>query len=109
MTPRLSGDGDPVPLPGGAVTERPALTYDQREVVWGFESEVALISSLARHIDAHVVEVNRVRAELVERLARLDALVEAADEPHLEQFLRGVAEVRLPSVDELLPERLYGP
>ena len=90
-------------------TASPTMTYDQREVAWGIESEVALISSLSRRIDAHVAQLNQLRAELTERLVRLDALVEAADEPHLERFLRGIAEVRLPTVDELIPQRLYGP
>ena len=91
------------------MTEKPpSLTYGLRELVWGIESEVAVITSVSRRIDEHVRAVNAARAELAERLVRLDALVEAADEPHLEAFLRDTAAVPLPEVDEVFPERLYG-
>ena len=84
------------------------LTYALRELVWGIESEVAVISSLSRRIDERVARVNALRAEAVERLLRLDALAEAADDPQLEAFLRSVAVAPLPSVQEAFPERLYG-
>ncbi len=86
----------------------PSLTYGLRELVWGLESEVAVISSLARRIDEHVRAVNAARAEAAERLVRLDALVEAADDPHLEAFLRAATSVPLPALDESFPARLYG-
>ncbi len=84
------------------------LTYALRELVWGIESEVAVISSLSRRIDERVARVNELRAAAVERLLRLDALVEAADDPQLEAFLRSAAVAPMPSVQEDFPERLYG-
>ena len=89
-------------------TTTAALTYALRELVWGIESEVAVISSLSRRIDEHVARVNALRGEAAERLLRLDVLVEAADDPQLEAFLRGAVEAPLPSVQEEFPERLYG-
>jgi hypothetical protein len=91
------------------VTEStPSLTYGLRELVWGLESEVAVITSLSRRIDEHVRAVNAARAEVAERLVRLDALVDAADDPDLEAFLRGATTVSLPALDEHFPARLYG-
>ena len=90
------------------MSETPSLTYGLRELVWGIESEVAVITSLSRRIDEHVLAVNAARAEAAERLVRLDALVAAADDPDLEAFLRSAAEVQLPQVDEHFPPRLYG-
>ncbi len=89
-------------------TTTAALTYALRELVWGIESEVAVISSLSRRIDERVQRVNALRAEAAERLLRLDVLVEAVDDPQLEAFLRGAVEAPLPSVQEDFPERLYG-
>ena len=85
----------------------PALTYGLRELVWGIESELAVIANLSRRIDDHVRAVNAARAELAERLVRLDALVDAAEDPDLERFLRSIVRVRLPEAPEELPERLY--
>ncbi len=59
----------------------PALTYALRELVWGLESEVAVVTSLSRRIDEHVTALNAARAELAERLERLDAAVAAARGP----------------------------
>ena len=54
------------------------LTYALRELVWGLESEVAIVTSLSRRIDEHVTALNAARAELAERLRRLDAVLAAA-------------------------------
>ncbi len=86
----------------------PALTHALRELVWNLESEVAVISSLSRRIDDHVAAVNAARRELVERLARLDALVAAADGPGLRAVVQSRAAAPLPLEDEVFPERLYG-
>ncbi len=86
----------------------PSLSFALRELVWSLESEVALISSLSRRIDEHVAAVNAVRAEAAERLLRLDALVEAADDPELREVLQGLAAAPLPVEDEHFPARLYG-
>lgn len=87
---------------------RPALTYALRELVWGLESEVAIVTSLSRRIDEHVAALNTARAELAERLARLDAVVAAVDDPALREVLRQRTEVPLPQQDEVFPARLYG-
>jgi len=86
----------------------PALTHALRELVWSLESEVAVISSLSRQIDEHVAALNAARAELAQRLARLDAVVAAADEPELQAVLRTTTAAPLPLEDEVFPERLYG-
>jgi len=85
------------------------LTYGLRELVWGIESQVAVISNLSRRIDEHVERVNALRAEAVERLRRLDVLIAAADDPDLRAFLRTVASAPLPRVPEQFPPRLFGP
>ena len=87
---------------------RPALTYALRELVWGLESEVAVVTSLSRRIDDRVRALNAARAELAERLQRLDAVVAACDEPPLREVLRQRTEVPLPQQDEVFPSRLYG-
>ena len=87
---------------------RPALTYALRELVWGIESEVAVVTSLSRRIDDHVRALNAARAELAERLQRLDAVVAACDEPALREVLQQRAQAPLPQHDEVLPSRLYG-
>jgi hypothetical protein len=86
----------------------PALTYALRELVWGLESEVALVTSLSRRIDEHVSALNAARAELAARLQGLDAVVAAADEPALREVLRQRTETPLPQLDEVFPSRLYG-
>lgn len=86
----------------------PSLTYGLRELVWSIESEVAVLTGLSRRIDQHVTALNAARAELAERLVRLDALLQAVDDPDLEAFLRGKITVRLPTLDEQFPARLYG-
>ena len=85
------------------------ITYAQRQLVWGISSEVAVLTSLSRRIDEHVTALNALRAELEERLLRLDQLVEAAEDADLAAFVRDVAEPALPAVDENFPRRLYGP
>lgn len=89
-------------------TASPTLTYGLRQLVWGIESEVAVITNLSRRIDEHVERVNALRAEAVERLLRLDVLTAVADNPDLEAFLRRSATASLPTVQEHFPERLYG-
>ena len=86
----------------------PALTHALRELVWSLESEVAVIGSLSRRIDEHVEALNAARAELAERLARLDAVVDAADQHELQAVLRSCTAAPLPVEDEVFPERLYG-
>jgi len=90
------------------VTDRPALTYGLRELIWGIESEVAVIGSLTRRIDEHVRVLNALRSELAERLVGLDRLREVTDDPHLAAYLDRVAVVPLPHLDEDFPVRLYG-
>ena len=86
----------------------PTLTYALRELVWGLESEVAIVTSLSRRIDAHVTALNAARADLAARLERLDAALAAADDPALREVLRQRTEVPLPQLDEVFPSRLYG-
>jgi hypothetical protein len=87
---------------------RPALTHALRELVWSLESEVAVITSLSRRIDERVAALNAARRELAERLTRLDAVVDAADEPALRAVLQARTDAPLPLEDEVFPERLYG-
>jgi len=86
----------------------PTLTYALRELVWALESEVAVITSLSRRIDARVTDLNTARADLAERLARLDAVVAAAAAPRLREVLRDRTTAPLPQQDEVFPVRLYG-
>ena len=86
----------------------PTLTYEVRGLVWGLGSDVAVVTSLSRRIDAHVTALNAARADLAQRLARLDALVAAADDPALREQLRQRTAAPLPQEDEVLPSRLYG-
>ena len=87
---------------------RPTLTHGLRGLVWGISSEVAVVSSLARRIDRHVAELNAARAELAERLERLDALRAATEDVRLTAFLARATTAPLPRLDEHFPERLYG-
>ena len=96
-----------MPKPTTRPTTSAALTYALRQLVWGIESEVAVISSLSRRIDERVERVNALRAEAADRLLRLDVLVQAADDPQLEAFLRAAVEAPMPSVPEDFPDRLY--
>lgn len=84
-----------------------SLTFDLRGLVWGIESEVALITSLSRRIDEHVRAVNVLRREAAQRLVRLDALVAAAPDPDLRAWLETVVAAPLPAVTEHFPDRLY--
>ena len=86
----------------------PTLTYALRELVWGLESEVAIVTSLSRRIDAHVTALNAARSDLAARLERLDAVLAAADDPALREVLRQRTEAPLPRLDEVFPSRLYG-
>ena len=90
------------------MTDRPVLTYALRELVWGIESEVAVVGSLTRRIDAHVRTLNVLRAELAARLVGLDRLRAAADDVHLAAFLDRAVVAPLPHLDEDFPDRLYG-
>ena len=86
----------------------PALTYALRELVWGLESEVAVVTSLSRRIDERVTALNAARADLADRLVKLDAVVAAAGEPELRDLLRQRTQAPLPEQDEVFPSRLYG-
>ena len=86
----------------------PPLTYALRELVWGLESEVAIVTSLSRRIDERVTALNAARADLAEQLTRLDAVVAACDEPELREVLRQRTAAPLPQQDEVFPSRLYG-
>ena len=84
-----------------------SLTFDLRGLVWGIDSEAAQITSLCRRIDQRVRELNAVRAELAERLALLDELVETAEDPDLRAWLETVSAAPVPRVTEVFPDRLY--
>ena len=84
-----------------------ALTFDLRGLVWGIESEIAVITSVCRRIDDHVRALNALRAEAEQRLAALDALLAEADDAHLRAWLESVAAAPLPQVVEHFPDRLY--
>lgn len=84
-----------------------SLTFDLRGLVWGIESEVAQITSLCRRIDEQVRAVNALRTQAAQRLAALDELVEAAQDPDLQAWLEAAAQTHLPQVTELFPDRLY--
>jgi hypothetical protein len=86
----------------------PTLTYALRGLVWGLESEVAVVTSLSRRIDDRVRALNAARAELAERLLRLDAVLAAVDDPAVREVLRQRTGAPLPQADELFPGRLYG-
>jgi hypothetical protein len=86
----------------------PALTFELRGLVWGIESEVAIISALSGRIDDRVQLLNAARAEAARRLAGLDALLAAADDPDLRTWLDGLTKAPLPIAIETFPERLYG-
>lgn len=87
--------------PGGG------LTFDLRGLVWGIESEVAVITSLSGQIDDHVRALNVARAEAARRLEALDELVAAADDEHLRAWLEAATQVTYPQVPEQFPDRLY--
>jgi hypothetical protein len=84
-----------------------SLTFDLRGLVWGIESEVAVITSLCRRIDEHVLAVNAARAEAARRLVLLDELVAVAEDPALRAWLETVTDATMPTVTELFPDRLY--
>ena len=86
----------------------PRLTWALRNLLWRVQSEADVVSGLSRQIDHHVRALNAARAELAERLERLDGLVAATDEPHLSAFLRERVVVPLPVEDEVIPPRLAG-
>lgn len=82
----------------------PALTYAQRELVWGISSEVAVLTSLAQRIDDHVRAVNAGRSALADRLAVLDALRAAAQQAELSAWLDDATRAPLPAVVERWPD-----
>lgn len=77
-----------------------ALSYAQRELIWGITSETAVLTSLAGRIDDHVRAVNAARTELSGRLAQLDTLRAAATDAQLDAWLERVTRVPLPTVAE---------
>ncbi len=83
------------------------LTFDLRGLVWGIESEVAVITTLSKRIDDHVRAVNALRAEAAQRLDALDALVGVAEDENLRAWLESRAQAPLPQVVEHFPDRLY--
>jgi hypothetical protein len=83
------------------------LTFDLRGLVWGIESEVAVLTTLCTRIDDHVRALNRLRAEAAQRLAALDELVAAAADGDLRAWLDAASAVPLPAVVEHFPDRLY--
>jgi len=91
-------------------TPRPpdgGLTFDLRGLVWGIESEVAVITSLCGRIDEHVRALNGARADAARRLEALDALVAATEDEHLRAWLEAATRVTYPQVTEQFPDRLY--
>lgn len=91
-------------------TPRPSdgrLTFDLRGLVWGIESEVAVITSLCGRIDDHVLALNVARADAARRLAALDELVDATTDEHLLTWLETATQVTYPQVTEQFPDRLY--
>jgi len=85
-----------------------ALTFELRGLVWGIESEVAVITALSGRIDDHVQALNAARAEAALRLRRLDEMLAAAEDPRLRAWLQSMTESPLPQAIETFPERLYG-
>ena len=83
-----------------------ALTSELRDLVWGLRSEVEVVTALAARIDDRVQALNALRAEAARRLAALDALLDAADDPRLRRWLEGLVQPPLPQVAEVLPDRL---
>ena len=91
-------------------TPRPpdgSLTFDLRGLVWGIESEVAVITSLCGRIDEHVRALNVARADAARRLEALDELVASVDDDHLLAWLEAATQVTYPQVTEEFPDRLY--
>ena len=85
-----------------------ALTFHLRGLVWGIESEVAIISALSGRIDDHVQALNAARVDAARRLEQLDALLAAAQDPRLRAWLEPLVDAPLPTAVETFPERLYG-
>ncbi len=83
------------------------LTHALRALVWGIDSEVAVISNLSQLVDVHVVALNALRAELAVRLERLDVLRAEAGDADLAGFLDDVIQIELPTVAEHFPGRIY--
>jgi hypothetical protein len=84
------------------------LTFGLRGLVWGIQSEVEVITALCGRIDDRVQAVNAARAETARRLAALDDLLAAAEDPRLRAWLEALAQAPLPRVTETFPDRLYG-
>ena len=91
-------------------TPRPpvgGLTFGLRGLVWGIESEVAVITSLCGRIDDHVRALNAARTDAARRLEALDQLVASVDDEHLGAWLAVATQVTYPQVTEQFPDRLY--
>ena len=84
-----------------------ALTHALRELVWGIDSQVAVITNLCQLIDEHVGALNALRTELAVRLERLDVLRAEADDADLAGFLDDLIQVELPAAAEHFPDRIY--
>jgi hypothetical protein len=85
------------------------LTVELRDLVWGIRSEVEVVSALAGRIDDRVQALNAARADAARRLAALDELLGAADDPRLRAWLEDLAQAPLPRAAEVFPDRLYAP
>ena len=83
------------------------LTFDLRGLVWGIESEVAVITSVCRRIDDHVRALNALRTEAAQRLLALDDLLASTEDLQLRAWLETAATAPLPEVVEHFPDRLY--
>jgi len=85
-----------------------SLTYGLRELVWGIESEVAVITRLSQRIDESVEQLNELRADAARRLMLLDDLLATGGDADLVAFLERAVVAPLPEVPEQFPERIYG-
>jgi len=85
-----------------------SLTYGLRELVWGIESEVAVITRLCQRIDESVEKLNELRADAARRLMVLDDLLATGGDADLVAFLERAVVAPLPEVPEQFPERIYG-
>lgn len=90
-------------------TDGARLTAGLRDLVWGIESEVAVVTSLSRRIDEHVRALNALRAELADRLAGLDELRAGTGQTEIAAYLDRVVHPVLPERVEVFPDRMYGP
>ena len=84
-----------------------ALTFELRGLLWGLRSEVDVVTALSGRIDDRVQALNAARAEAARRLAALDQLLDAADDPRLRAWLEELVQAPLPQAAEVFPDRLY--